>query len=177
MEKNQKNQSLILPSFSLSLEADLQKALRENITQIEPGLTIIDGGSEKHVSFGTTSGRIDILTRDRHGTLVVIELKAGRAEDPAVSQIASYMEAIRKEYKSSPRIRGLLIAYDFTDRAVHAAHSITALSLQRYRFRFDFTTVKRGKFFRGWRWLRVGFFLLLFFLIVFLILSGTPELP
>ena len=48
---------------TLSLERDLQAALRADPTQIEPGLTISDGGAEKTVS----SGRIDILARDRGG--------------------------------------------------------------------------------------------------------------
>ena len=170
----EKAQSEVPLSFSLSLESDLQRALRENIRQIESGLTVVDGGSEKQVRFGpTTRGRIDILAKDQDGTLVVIELKAGQAEDPAVSQIASYMEALRKEYTSSPRIRGLLIAYDFSDRAVHASRLVPALTLRRYRFRFDFTTVKKGETFRRGRWVWVGVLFVVFWVIFLAVFSGV----
>jgi RecB family endonuclease NucS len=46
-------------------------ALRANIDQLEPGLTVIDGGNERKVA----SGFIDITARDRSGATVVIELK------------------------------------------------------------------------------------------------------
>ena len=59
--------------FTFALERDLQKALRENIEQLEPGLRIVDGGSEQAVD----AGRIDITAEARDGALVVIELKAG----------------------------------------------------------------------------------------------------
>ena len=54
----------------------MQKALRANIQQLELGLEIVDGGAERTVD----AGRIDITAEDTNGRLVVIELKAGRAE-------------------------------------------------------------------------------------------------
>jgi hypothetical protein len=56
---------------TFSLERDLQVVLRRSIAQLEPGLTIIDGGVEPSVP----SGRIDILAEDRAGARVVIELR------------------------------------------------------------------------------------------------------
>src|SRR5437868_12272144 len=46
---------------SFGLERDLQAALRRNMEQLEPGLTITDGGKEKPV----TSGRVDITAKDK----------------------------------------------------------------------------------------------------------------
>jgi hypothetical protein len=45
---------------TFGLERDLQRALREHIDQLEPGLTIIDGQKEQAVP----SGRIDITARE-----------------------------------------------------------------------------------------------------------------
>src|SRR5262252_5499937 len=45
------------------LERDLQNALRRHIGDLEPGLSIIDGGKERRVA----SGYIDIAAQDRDG--------------------------------------------------------------------------------------------------------------
>src|SRR5271170_3862558 len=67
----------------IGLERDLQTSLRARIEQLEPGLTIIDGGAERSVE----SGFIDITARDGSGAIVVIELKAGKARRESVSQV------------------------------------------------------------------------------------------
>jgi endonuclease len=72
---------------TFSLERDLQAALRRSIVQLEPGLTVVDGGAERSVP----SGRIDILAQDQTGARVVIELKAVRAPRDAVAQTLAYM--------------------------------------------------------------------------------------
>lgn len=81
---------------TLSLETDLQAALRSNIAQLESGLEITDGGTEKRVP----SGFIDILARDSQGTAVVIELKAVTARRETLGQIAAYMADIDGEARA-----------------------------------------------------------------------------
>ena len=71
----------------LALERDMQRALRLEIEQLEKGLVIIDGGTERPVE----SGFIDITTRDATGSIVVIELKTGLAGQRAIAQILSYI--------------------------------------------------------------------------------------
>ena len=56
-------------TITFGLERDLQEALRDNIEQLEPGLKIIDGGTERTVA----AGRIDITAEDKEGNLVVID--------------------------------------------------------------------------------------------------------
>lgn len=123
------------PEARLSLERDLQVALRRSITQLEPGLTIIDGGAERQVP----SGRIDILAQDTAGALVVIELKAVRAPRDAVAQVLAYMGDLAVE--SGAGVRGLLIAPDFDPRAIAAARMVPALRLIRFSFNFSFERV------------------------------------
>jgi len=123
------------PEARLSLERDLQAALRRSITQLEPGLTIIDGGAERQVP----SGRIDILAQHTAGALVVIELKAVRAPRDAVAQILAYMGDLAVE--SGAEVRGLLIAPDFDPRAIAAARMVPALRLIRFSFNFSFERV------------------------------------
>jgi hypothetical protein len=115
--------------FKLSLESDLQRFLRCNITQIEPGLKIIDGGTERTVE----SGRVDILAEDNQGFTVVIELKAKTADRGAIGQILAYMGDLGA---ANPKVRGILIAYDFAPPARSAARLVPSLRLLRYTTKF-----------------------------------------
>ena len=115
------------------LERDLQFALRRGIEQLEPGLEIIDDGAERSVA----SGFIDITTRDVHGAIVVIELKTGTARQGAVAQVLSYMGDIADE-EPDEKVRGLLVAGDFDNKARSAARMVPDLSLRSYRIAFDF---------------------------------------
>lgn len=122
---------------TFSLEKDLQQALRANITQLEPGLEIADGGAEKHVP----SGFIDILARDASGALVVIELKAVKARRDVVGQILAYMGDIQTEHPGTP-VRGLLIAPEFEDRVRAAARVVPTLTMKHYSFKFSFEDIQ-----------------------------------
>jgi len=120
---------------TFKLEQDLQDALRENIGQLEDGLTVVDGGKEYMVE----AGFIDILARDKAGRWVVIELKAGDAKADSVAQILSYMSCVAEEKKGETR--GILIASDFVPRVRWAVRSVPTLALQKYRFSFAFEKV------------------------------------
>ena len=117
--------------IKFGLERDLQRALRINIEQLEPGLKIIDDGGERNVA----AGRIDITAEDGKGQLVVIELKAGTAQSDSITQVLSYMGSIDAEGRS---VRGILVAHDFHERVVHAAKAVPNLSLKAYSFQFSF---------------------------------------
>lgn len=124
----------------LSLERDLERALRANLAQIEPGLVLADGG----VQMAVPSGRIDILARDTAGRPVVIELKAVRAPRDAVAQVLAYMGDIQAENGEGAGVRGVLVAPDFDPRAISAARMVPALVLKRFSFQFSFETVAPG---------------------------------
>ncbi|PTN36868.1 endonuclease NucS domain-containing protein [Desulfonatronum sp. SC1] len=119
---------------SFGLERDLQIALRANIQQLERGLEIADDGKEHQ----TDAGRIDILAKDKSGTVVVIELKAGTAKPEALTQLLSYMGTVDSEGQP---VRGILIAGEFHPRVVYAARAIGTVQLIRYRFNFAFEAV------------------------------------
>ena len=117
---------------SFGLERDLQNALRGNIAQLDPGLRITDGGSEKTVD----AGRIDITAEDGEGNIVVIELKAGTAQSDAITQLLAYMGTI--ENPDGKLVRGILVANDFAPRVVQAARAVPGISLKAYSFQFSF---------------------------------------
>jgi endonuclease len=81
----------------------MQAALRVDISQLEPGLMIIDDGAERSVD----SGFIEITARDASGATVIIELKAGPAGQRAVAQILTYMGDVAAAQESGI-VRGIL---------------------------------------------------------------------
>lgn len=119
--------------LKFGLERDMQKALRANIEQLEPGLKIVDGGIERTVE----AGRIDITAEDPDGRLVIIELKAGTAELSSIGQLLSYMGCGNSE--SDRPVRGVLVANEFHPRLVMAARAVPNLSLVAYSFLFSFS--------------------------------------
>ncbi len=122
--------------ITFGLERDLQSAVRANIEQLEPGLRIIDDGSERV----TDAGRIDITAEDTNGRIVVIELKAGIASPEVVTQVLAYMSAIEEAEKKPAR--GILVAGDFHKRVIWAARAVSALELKKYSFQFKFESVR-----------------------------------
>lgn len=122
-----------LEGKQFELERHLQAELRREITQLEPGLEIIDGGIERSVE----SGFIDILARDEADSLVVIELKAGTAKREAIGQIVGYMGDLCAE-EPGTEVRGILVAAEFDKSCLAGVRVIPSLQLKRYRFNFSF---------------------------------------
>jgi endonuclease len=119
----------------ISLERDMQNALRQQIAQLDPHLTIIDDGAERAVD----SGFIDILARDSRDAIVVIELKAGKTDNRVIGQILGYMGDIAVEYDGTA-VRGIIVAHEFDQRTRSAARAVPNLTLVRYAMSFTFET-------------------------------------
>lgn len=117
----------------LSLERDMQTALRENLSRLEPGLSVIDDGAERAVA----TGFIDILGRDAAGAVVVIELKAGKTDARVIGQVLGYMGDIAAEDEPDA-LRGIIVAHEFDPRTRAAARAVPNLTLVRYAVSFSF---------------------------------------
>jgi hypothetical protein len=122
--------------ITFGLERDLQLALRGRIDQLESGLVIIDGGRERI----TEAGRIDITAKDSKDNIVIVELKAGTANQKAIAQILAYMGVVSETDKQP--VRGILVAGDFSKQVVFAAKAIPNLELKKYSFQFTFEGVE-----------------------------------
>jgi len=91
--------------FSLyASEEDMHRALLLKPELLEDGFRVIS--YEKKVE----PGFVDVYGIDRHGKLVVVEVKRKTAGKDAAIQLAGYVEAIRK--KADREVRGVLAAPD-----------------------------------------------------------------
>ncbi|WP_171206104.1 endonuclease NucS domain-containing protein [Ruegeria sp. HKCCA0235A] len=115
-----------------SLERDMQTAIRQNISLLDAGFEIVDDGAERAV----TSGFIDILCRGADGSLVVVELKAGKTDSKVVAQILGYMGDLVDEGEEA--VRGIIVAHEFDRRTISASKAVPNLTLVRYSVSFAF---------------------------------------
>jgi RecB family endonuclease NucS len=119
---------------SVSLERDLHSYLATRVCEIESGLRLVENGVEHE----TEAGRIDLLARDAHNHLVVIELKAGKAKDSALGQLLGYMGCLSA---AEANVRGILVASNFDPRVVFAARGLPHVKLVRYQLSFTLEEV------------------------------------
>lgn len=92
--------------------------------------------------YPSDTGPIDILaiSKDRK-TLLVIELKKGRASDVVVGQIQRYMGYIKEEVaESNQTVSGVIIGLD-SDTRLKRALSVTN-NIEFYKYQIDFKLVK-----------------------------------
>jgi endonuclease len=87
-------------------EAQMHAALKQDLSVLEPGLTLLDAELPVDV------GDVDIYARDAGGNYVVIEVKRGKANQEAVHQLERYVNAVRSKLPPlfAPNVRGFLAA-------------------------------------------------------------------
>jgi len=97
-----------------------------------------DEGVKIGQQYRTDTGPIDILaiSKDKH-TLLVVELKKGRADDVVAGQILRYMGYVR-EVLAEPgqKVSGLIIAADNDQRLKRALLIVPEITFMRYQVDF-----------------------------------------
>ena len=69
----------------------------------------------------TPIGRMDLLCRGSDEKYVVVEVKAGPADDAAFGQILRYMGWIHRNYENGANnVRGIILASEFSDKAQYS---------------------------------------------------------
>jgi hypothetical protein len=136
------DESTVAGPISLSIECDLEECLIQNLAMLEPGLSLyhdedVDG---RQLDTGAV-GIIDLLALDKTGNLVVIELKAGKAADSVCGQILGYISWVRKELAAGKKVRGIIVASEFSERLRYAADAVGSISLIEYNITFNFSNV------------------------------------
>ncbi len=126
---------------SLAAESELHAYLAENLDLLEPELQPFD--PENYVEYSTDDGgRIDLLCRDRDGTIVVVELKKGKGDDVVVGQLARYVGWAKEKLAGGGRVRGLVVANVISDRLRYAAKAIPDFLLISYQVKFELRRIE-----------------------------------
>ena len=126
---------------TFALEKHLEDFLVANWNATELGHTfdIYEDNEEKlGQQYPTDTGPIDILaiSKDRK-TILVIELKRGRASDAVIGQTLRYMGYVKDELAESDQtVRGLVIALKDDQRLRRALSMVPAIEFKRYEVRF-----------------------------------------
>jgi hypothetical protein len=124
----------------VSLERDLETSLLTDLGQLEPGLKLLEAEGINGCQLDTgVVGRLDILATDSEDAHVVIELKAGEADEKACAQLLRYMGWVRRELAKGKVVRGILVANAFHERARYAAEAMPNVALKRYQVRSEFS--------------------------------------
>lgn len=89
-------------------EADLKARVLANPELVEPGF------EPRATERETLAGRVDVYGRGRDGAVVVVELKATRADPAAASQLERYVNALRRDLHADADVRGVLVAPEIT---------------------------------------------------------------
>lgn len=128
-----------------ALEKHLEDFLVENWSQTELGMQydiIEEEGELVGQQYSTDTGPIDILavSKDKK-TILVIELKKGRASDSVVGQIQRYMGFVNEELlEDGQSVKGIIIALE-EDLKLNRALSMTR-NIDFFRYEIDFKLIK-----------------------------------
>jgi len=128
-------------TISISLERDIEEYLVKDLSRIEEGLKLFEERGLTGRQYKIDKGYIDILAIDKDNNLVVIEIKAGTAQNSVVGQILSYISWVRKNIAQERRVRGIIIASDFDEKCIWAAEETKNIALMRFRIEFQFEQV------------------------------------
>ena len=134
---------------AFALEKHLEHFLVENWSKTELGMTYdiyTEDGQLVGQQYPSDTGPIDILaiSKDKK-TLLVVELKRGRASDRVVGQIQRYMGYVKDELaEADQQVKGVIIALE-DDLRMRRALSVTQ-NIEFYRYQLSFKLNKGGEY-------------------------------
>lgn len=131
---------------SFALEKHLEDFLVQNwgSTELSRGFDVYEEeGEQLGQQFPTDTGPIDILaiSKDRK-TLLVIELKKGRASDAVVGQALRYMGYVQEVLAEPDQsVKGVVIALEDSQRLQRALAMVPSIDFYRYEVSFKLVKV------------------------------------
>ena len=111
-------------------ERELESLLERDVSVIAEGLRLFEDAARRSGrqywanSIGRRGGYIDLLCLDQADDFVVVELKAERVDEKAVSQTGMYIGWVREHLAGPDRqVRGIVVAPGHDDRFRYALQS------------------------------------------------------
>lgn len=107
-------------------------------TELAKHYDIFTDGETNGQQYPTDTGPIDILaiSKDRK-TLLIVELKRGRASDVVVGQVQRYMGYVKDELvEKNQKVRGAIIAYEEDNRISRALSVAKDIDFYTYKISF-----------------------------------------
>ena len=127
--------------YAFALEEHLEEFLVQNWPQTDLGKEYDiyeEEGERVGQQYQTDTGPLDILaiSKDRK-SLLVVELKKGRASDVVVGQTLRYMGYVQEELaEKGQNVRGVIIALEDDQRIRRALAVMPSIVFYRYQIRF-----------------------------------------
>ncbi|MEC4724273.1 endonuclease NucS [Shewanella sp. D64] len=123
-------------SLNFAYEKDLQKTLCKQILYLFPEYQIY-GGLTIGVEFKIETRRIDVLLEHKtDNSLLVIELKSGKADFKVFGQLSMYMGLIKREFPDKV-IQGLIIAGEIDESLSQATETNNNVKLMTYEMSIE----------------------------------------
>lgn len=133
-----------------SSETELRGLLAQQLEAIERGLELIEEEFYIAPAFGCTKSFIDILAKDRHGSIVIVELKrADSASRQALHEIKKYSAAVRGHFgKGDAKIRTIVVSTNWDELARPFSDTVaeTSGSLEGFVLSVDGVTLTATRF-------------------------------
>lgn len=126
---------------AFAMETHLEEFLIQNWSQTELGKAYDiyeEDGEAVGQQYATDTGPLDILaiSKDKK-TLLVVELKKGRASDAVVGQTLRYMGYVQEELADAAQtVRGAVIALEDDQRICRALALVPSIDFYRYQISF-----------------------------------------
>ncbi|MBA6256763.1 endonuclease NucS domain-containing protein [Colwellia sp. MB3u-28] len=118
-------------SMNFEYEVDLQTQICSQIPELFPEYVIF-GGISVGVEYEVGSRKIDILLENTNdGSLLVVELKSGRAGIKVIDQIYMYISLIRRVFPKRG-VTGVIIAGKIDDSLIQASKVNSLVSIMTY---------------------------------------------
>lgn len=114
-------------------EFHLRDFLKHNLELIEQGLELyVDENGNDGVEYRTPVGLIDLLTIDKNGDFLVIELKVAKGPDYVAGQILRYKNWVKRNIANGKNTRGVIIAQYISDKIKYAIADDPEVTTKEY---------------------------------------------
>ena len=124
-------------------ENDLQETILFQINELFPDYKVFGENSEEGIKYRIEGKEIDILLESNDGTsLLIIELKAGKANEKVFGQIAMYYGLVKNKFPNK-NIRGLIIAQEIAGELLYAGGLSEKISFMTYSLQVKLLSIKK----------------------------------